>query len=247
MPEVNNAFYDDLGETWFEGDDHAIALLRAEGRLKLAYAQEVFAQHGLAPGARVLDVACGGGLIALPLAEAGYRVEGVDLSESSLAVARGRVPAGADATFRRGDAAALDAPDASYDAVLLFDMLEHVEDAAAVIAEAGRVVRPGGLVLFNTFNQTPLAWLVAVKGFRFVVREAPDHIHVWRLFLPPSDLEAMAATAGLDVTHLTGVRPRIDGPFLRSVARRRLDPGFTFTTTGTLAVGYMGTAVKRGA
>ncbi|WP_412062361.1 bifunctional 2-polyprenyl-6-hydroxyphenol methylase/3-demethylubiquinol 3-O-methyltransferase UbiG [Rubrivirga sp. IMCC45206] len=247
MPQINNRFYDDLGDTWFEGDDHAIALLRAEGRLKLAYTHDVFAQHGLGPGARVLDVACGGGLIALPLAEAGYRVDGVDLSEGSLAQARKRVPEGAHATFQHGDATSLDAPDASVDAVLLFDMLEHVEDPAAVIAEAGRVVRPGGVVLFNTFNQTPLAWLVAVHGFRFVVREAPDHIHVWRLFLPPSDLEAMAGTAGLDVTHLTGVRPRLDGPFLRSVLRRRLDPGFAFTTTGTLAVGYMGTAVKRGA
>ena len=92
MPEINNAFYDDLGHRWFEDDGHAIALLRAEGRLKLAYTHEVLARHGIGPGARVLDVACGGGLIALPLAEAGYRVEGIDLSGSSLEEARRRVP-----------------------------------------------------------------------------------------------------------------------------------------------------------
>lgn len=245
MPSVNNAFYDDLGARWFEGDDHAIALLRAESKLKLAYTAETLEGYGIGPGARVLDVACGAGLLSLPLAERGYRVEGVDLSENSLEEARRRVPGGADATFRVGDATALDAGEATYDAVLLYDMLEHIEDQRGVIAEAARVVRPGGVVLFSTFNRTPLAWLVAVQGFRFVVREAPDHIHVLRLFLPPTDLEAMAADVGLDVEEIIGSRPELNGAFWRSILRRRVDPGFSFTTTRTLAVGYMGVAVRR--
>ena len=242
MPAVNNAFYDDLGDRWFEGGDHAVALLRAEGHLKREYLADVFARHDVAPGARVLDVACGAGLVAIPLAEQGYRVDGVDLSEGSIETARRRAPAGT--TFRVGDATALEAPDEAYDAVLLFDMLEHVEEPARVLAEAGRVVRPGGVVAFNTFNQTPLSWLVAVHGFRFVVREAPDHIHVWRLFLAPSTLAAYAERAGLTVEETVGVRPRLDGAFWRSVARRRLDDGFRFTTTASRAVGYMGVAVK---
>lgn len=243
MTPVNNEFYHDLGDRWFEGDDHAIALLRVEGHLKFEYMTQVFARHGFQPGARVLDVACGAGLIALPLAEAGYTVDGIDLSEPSLEAARQRAPEGA--TFRLGDATDLDAADASYDAVLLFDMLEHVEDPAAVLAEAGRVVKPGGVVLFNTFNQTPLAWLVAVHGFKAVVRDAPDHIHVWRLFIPPSTLQQHAEAGGLAMEEMVGVRPRLDGAFWRSVRRRRLDPGFRFTTTASLAVGYMGVAVRR--
>lgn len=246
MPDVNNAFYDDLGDRWFEGDDHAIALLRAEAPLKLGYVREVFARYGVPPGARVLDVACGAGLVALPLAEAGYRVEGVDLAANALDVARQRVPPGADATFRVADATALDAPDATYDAVLLLDMLEHVEDPARVIAEAGRVVRPGGVVVFNTFNQTPLAWLLAVHGFRFVTREAPDHIHVWRLFLAPDTVREHAAAAGLTVDEVRGVRPALGAPFWRSLLRRRVDPGFRFTFTGRPEVGYIGVAVRAG-
>ena len=245
MKTVNNAFYDDLGARWFEGDDHAIALLRAESHLKLDYTLGVFERYGVDPGARVLDVACGAGLLSLPLAARGYRVEGVDLSEPSLDEARQRVPDGADATFRVGDATALDAADGTYDAVLLYDMLEHVEDQHGVIAEAARVVRPGGHVLFSTFNRTPLAWLLAIQGFRFVVRDAPDHIHVWRLFLPPSTLAEMAARAGLDVDEVVGSRPRVDGAFWRSILKRRVDPAFSFTTTRTLGVGYMGVAVKR--
>ena len=243
MPAVNNAFYDDLGDRWFEGDDHAVALLRAEGSLKRDYLTAVFARHGVAPGARVLDVACGAGLVAIPLADQGYRVDGVDLSEGSIEAARRRAPEGA--TFRVGDALALEAADASYDAVLLFDMLEHVERPDVALREAGRVLRPGGVALFNTFNQTPLAWAVAVHGFKVVVREAPDHIHVWRLFLAPSTLAEHAEDAGLTVEEVVGVRPRLDRAFWRSVARRRVDPDFRFTTSRSVAVGYMGAAVKR--
>ena len=246
MPAVNNEFYSALGDRWFEGDDHAIDLLRREGLLKTAYVREVFDRHGVGPGARVLDVACGAGLVALPLADAGYRVDGVDLAEGALAAARQRVPPGAEATFRVGDALALDAAAGAYDAILLLDMLEHVERPDLALAEAGRVVRPGGLVVFSTFNRTALAWLVAVHGFRFVVRDVPANVHVWRLFIAPDTLAEYAEAAGLRVEEVRGMRPRLDGGLVRSVLRRRVDPAFRFTTSASLAVGYLGVAVRGG-
>ena len=246
MPTVNNDFYSDLGDRWFEGDDHAIDLLRREGQLKTAFVLETLDRHGIAPPARVLDVACGAGLISLPLADAGFHVTGVDLAEGALEAARRRVPEGAVATFRTADALDLDIDDGAFDAVLLLDMLEHVDRPDRAIAEAGRVVRPGGVVVFSTFNQTPLAWLLAIHGFKFVVRDAPKHIHVWDLFIPPADLRGYVADAGLVVDEIRGMRPAFNGGFVRSILRRRIDPGFRFTYTDSLSVGYIGVAVRRG-
>ena len=243
-PSVNNDFYDGLGERWFEGDDHAIALLRAEGHAKTDYVRGVLAACGVPRDGRILDVACGAGLVALPLAADGYRVHGVDLAAGALDVARRRVPEGHAATFAVADAAALPDADATYDAVLLLDVLEHVESVPALLAEAARVVKPGGPVIFNTFNRTPLAAVVAVHGFRFVTRDAPANVHVARYFVPPASLRASAAYVGLRVAETRGLRPRLDGPFWRSIARRRVDPGFRFTFTRSQAVGYIGYAVR---
>ena len=247
MPTVNNAFYDTLGSAWFEGDDHPIALLRAESRVKMDYTLRALRERGIGRGASVLDVACGAGLVALPLAEAGYRVHGVDLAEGAIREAQARAPeatpSGGRATFATGDAYALDAPDGAYDAALLLDMLEHVERPADAIAEAARVVRPGGVVVFHTFNRTPLAWLLAIHGFKVVTPGGPPHIHVYRLFIPPRDLRRMCDRAGLDVQDLQGVHPVPNRGLWRSVRQRRVDPGFSFAVGGPPWIGYIGTAV----
>ena len=245
MPSVNNAFYDDLGDAWYDGDRHPIALLRAENPTKVAYTRDVLESLGIGPGARVLDVACGAGLVSFPLAEAGYAVEGVDLSVGSIEAAQARVPPGLGLSFRVGDAYALDAAEGSFDAVLLLDMLEHVERPADVLAEAARVVRPGGAVVFHTFNQTPLAWLLAIHGFKVVTPGGPPHIHVYDLFIPPRRLRAMCAQAGLEVRDLQGMHPVLDGAFWKTVVRRRVDPGFRFAIGGPPWVGYIGHAVRR--
>jgi 2-polyprenyl-6-hydroxyphenyl methylase/3-demethylubiquinone-9 3-methyltransferase len=125
-------------------------------------------------------------------------------------------------------------------------MLEHVERPGDVLREAARVVRPGGAVVFHTFNRTPLAWLLAIHGFRFVVRDVPDHVHVYRLFIPPTDLTRMSADVGLGVREVVGVRPKLDRPFWRSLAQRRIAPGFRFVMDGPPWIGYIGHAVRGG-
>jgi 2-polyprenyl-6-hydroxyphenyl methylase/3-demethylubiquinone-9 3-methyltransferase len=243
LPLVNNTFYDTLGDTWFEGDEHAVALLRAESSIKVRYALEALQRAGVEPGSRILDVACGAGLVASPVAEAGYSVTGIDLAAGAIEAARARVD-GRSLEFHVGDAYATGERDASFDAVLLMDMLEHVDRPAEVIREAARVVRPGGPVIFHTFNRTPLAWALAIHGMKVIARDTPPHVHVYRLFIKPDELRDMAFAQGLRVMEIRGVRVSVDQPFWWSLWHRRIHPEFGFRFTTSTAVGYAGYAVR---
>lgn len=237
---VDNAFYDRLDRTWHEGGAHAVALLRAETPVRLDFVRRALAAEGLAAGARVLDVGCGGGYLSNPLAADGFRVKGIDRSPRSLAAAAERAPAGAAAEYAIGDALALAEAPASFDAVLLMDLLEHLERPADAIAEAARVLRPGGLLFYHTFNRTPESWLLAVEGIGFVTSEGPENVHAYRMFVTPAEVERAGADAGLVHRARTGLRPRLDRAFAWSLAHRRVHPDFAFVTTRSTRVGYLG-------
>jgi 2-polyprenyl-6-hydroxyphenyl methylase/3-demethylubiquinone-9 3-methyltransferase len=241
---VNNAIYDELGERWYAAADDPVALLRSEARLRTGWVLEVLrSQFGGRPLA-VLDVGCGGGLLANPLALAGHQVTGVDLSAESLEVAR-RHDGTRSVTYQVQDACRLAFPDQQFEVVCMMDFLEHLEDREAAIREAARVLRPGGRLFFHTFNRTPLGWLFAVKGVEWFVRNAPRHLHVFRLFLKPAELSVLLAAEGLVVEHLRGVGPRIwSWPFLKLLATGRVEDRFQFRFTRSRQVGYCGWARK---
>jgi 2-polyprenyl-6-hydroxyphenyl methylase/3-demethylubiquinone-9 3-methyltransferase len=244
-PNVNNAFYEDLGSQWFDSNDHAIALLRAETGARLEYIREVFSKENLREPARVLDIGCGGGLVASPLAAAGFVVKAIDRSNGALAAARARTPSGLTVTYASGDAYALDEPAETFDAALLLDILEHLEEPGRAIEQAARVLRPGGLLVFHTFNRSWLAWALAIHGMKFVVRDVPDHLHVYRLFIRPPELEQMGRRQGLLLRDIRGIRPRVfHKSFVLSLLRRQLHPEFSFVFGRSAAAGYVGYFAK---
>jgi 2-polyprenyl-6-hydroxyphenyl methylase / 3-demethylubiquinone-9 3-methyltransferase len=234
---VNNAWYADLGARWYEADDTPIALLRAEARHRNPWLGEAIARE-LGPRCRVLDLGCGAGLLANYLAARGHDVIGIDSTPENLAIARTR----GDARFELGDATALDEPDASFDVVCALDLLEHVEDPSQVVTEAARVLKPGGLFVFHTFNRTWQANLIVIKGVAWFVRNAPDDLHVLRLFIRPEELSAMCRDAGLEIVALTGSRPRFRWPLWRMLFTGRVGDDFAFTWTRSTKLGYTGIA-----
>lgn len=155
----------------------------------------------------VLDVGCGGGILAEALAREGARVTGIDLSPAALATAElHALESGVAVRYRLASAEALaaEAP-ASYDAVTCMEMLEHVPDPASVIGALARLVRPGGSVFVSTLNRTPQAFLLAILGAEYVARLLPRGTHEYARFIRPSELARAARAAGLHVAHLAGL------------------------------------------
>ncbi len=243
---IDNAIYDQLGEAWYSARDNPVALLRAESRLRTAWVLEQLEAHSGGRPLAVLDVACGGGLLANPLARAGHAVTGIDLSRDSLEVAR-RHDATGSVRYEVQDARALTCADAQFDVVCMMDFLEHVAERDAVIGEAARVLKPGGWFFFHTFNRTPLSWLIAIKGVQWSVLNTPKHLHVYHLFLKPAELAELCARHHLAVELLRGVRPRVfTWAFLKLLFTARVSDGFRFQFTRSLRVGYCGRARKAG-
>lgn len=243
-PRINNALYDELGDRWYTATDDPVALLRAESRLRTSWVlSELQRQFGPRPLA-ILDVACGGGFLANALAEAGHEVTGIDLSEGSLEVAR-RHDATRSVSYLPMDARKLSFPDARFDVVCMMDFLEHLSERDAVIGEASRTLRPGGWFFFHTFNRTPVAGLIAIKGVEWFVKNTPRHMHVYSLFLKPSELRDLCTRHHLVIELVRGVRPRIfTRAFLNLLLTGRVNGQFQFTFTRSQRIAYCGRARK---
>ena len=243
-PGIDNTIYDDLGERWYSATDDPVALLRAESRLRTAWViSELLTQFGQRSLA-ILDVACGGGFLANPLALAGHAVTGIDLSRDSLAVAERHDSTGSVA-YLSMDARALACPDGQFDVVCMMDFLEHLPERDEVIREAARVLRPGGWFFFHTFNRTPLSRLIAIKGVEWFVSNTPKHMHVYNLFLKPLELQDLCTRHHLDIEVIKGVRPRVfTWAFFQLLLTGRVSDQFQFVFTRSHSIGYCGRARK---
>ena len=158
-------------------------------------------------GARVLDVGCGGGILAESLAAAGADVTGIDMAEAPLKVAKLHLAeSGAEVEYQQTTAEALTATRAGeFDVVTCLEMLEHVPKPADVVAACRTLVKPGGQVFFSTINRTPKSFLFAIIGAEYVLKLLPAGTHDYQKFIRPSELEAWARTAQLDLCASIGM------------------------------------------
>ena len=166
---------------------------------------------GIAPlnRQRVLDVGCGGGILADAMARKGADVLGIDLAEKSLKVAQlHALEAGTShITYRlvAAEALAAEMPD-QFDVVTCMEMLEHVPDPASVVQACARLAKPGGWVFFSTINRNPKSFLMAILGAEYVLNLVPRGTHEYARLLRPSELARFCRDAGLDMQQSCGLQ-----------------------------------------
>jgi 2-polyprenyl-6-hydroxyphenyl methylase/3-demethylubiquinone-9 3-methyltransferase len=219
--------YDDLADQWWDSQGAFCSLhwlAEARGRLIPP------APDG---GGQLLDVGCGGGLLAPHVH--GYHHVGVDLSSTALAVAADHGVEGVQA-----DVAALPFADDSFDVVVAGEILEHVTDLAGTVAEALRVLKPGGLFICDTINSTRFARLTLVTIGEHVRGGPPPACHEPELFVDPRELQTLCAAGNVQLA-VHGLRPAAL-QFLAFLLRRRQSVDMVHTKS--LAAVYQGFGVK---
>ena len=183
----------------------------------------------------VLDLGCAGGFMAEALAARGAHVTGIDPASEAIDAARAHARSeGLRIAYDVGVGEALPYCDAAFDAVVCVDVLEHVSDLTRVLAEVERMLRPGGLFLFDTINRNPLARLATITVAEDILRLLPRGTHDPALFITPHELRSGLTKAGLVPGPFTGLGPR--------GINRRGD--LTFGRLPLTAIIYMGTARK---
>jgi len=164
-------------------------------------------QHVQLSGADVVDIGCGGGILAESMAAANATVTGIDMAGGALAVARLHLhESKADVEYRQATAEELAAEEAgSFDLVTCLEMLEHVPDPAQVIQSCAELVKPGGHVFFSTINRNPKSFAFAIVGAEYVLKLLPAGTHEYEKFIRPSELESWARHAGLSLQDSIGM------------------------------------------
>jgi 2-polyprenyl-6-hydroxyphenyl methylase/3-demethylubiquinone-9 3-methyltransferase len=244
--QVNNDFYDLYGERWYTAQDDPVGLLRAESRTLTPWVLAEIRKRCPGKAVHVLDIGCGAGFLANELARHGLKVTGIDASKRSLDIARGHDDTGS-VVYRSGDALDLEFPDQSFEVACAMDFLEHVEPPARVLSEAARVLIPGGLFFFNTFNRNLLSWLVVIRGVEWFVRNTPKNMHCLRFFTKPSELSRMCDDTGLRIEYVRGLVPVVwKLAFWKMIFTGRVTDDFAFRFSRFPITGYAGLAVRIG-
>ena len=158
-------------------------------------------------GKKVLDVGCGGGILAESMAQSGADTTGIDLSEKALKVAElHALEVGANLVYRSISAEALaDEQPEQYDVVTCMEMLEHVPDPASVVRACAKLCKPGGILFFSTLNRSPKSYLFAIIGAEYILRLLPKGTHEYAKFIKPSELVSFTRQADLEMIGIKGM------------------------------------------
>lgn len=206
---INNGVYDELAHTWWDENEFLHLLKAMVNPWRVPYFKNALTKHYGQDlnQVRLLDIGCGGGVLTEEFAQAGCRVTGIDISPRSIAVAQTHAAQSTlSIDYRVGEATYLPFENGNFEAVSCCDMLEHVSDWKRVITEAARVLKPGGLFLFDTINRTPKSKAVMIQGLQesSFTRLMPPDTHIWEMFITPDEITAALQKQGMKIEDMQG-------------------------------------------
>ena len=255
---IDNAVYDTASEAWWQPDAALHQMKHVFNPARVDYAKrKLFEDFKINPsGKRALEVGCGGGILSEEIAGLGFDATGIDPSEPSLRVAADHAQAGGlNIRYLKGVGESLPFPAGSYDVVFCCDVLEHVRDLPKVVSEISRVLKAGGVFIYDTFNRTPISRLVAIKigqewkSWAFM----PADLHVWKMFIKPGELKSLLQMNHLRWMEHQGLKPDQSVFRIQRFLRQRAGGKMSYRELGgkirmvegrSRAVMYMGCAVK---
>jgi 2-polyprenyl-6-hydroxyphenyl methylase/3-demethylubiquinone-9 3-methyltransferase len=255
---VEHELFEKDAHLWWSDNSHC-ALLHSLVPARIDYLRKIFTERlgNDLSQATVLDVGCGGGLFAEEVARLGCQVTGVDLSPRSIEMAKRHAEQmGLPITYHAASGEQLPFQDNGFDMVFCCDVLEHVNDPNQVIAESARVLKSGGIYLYDTINRTWLSKFLMITLMQKWLRVIPSDLHDWKKFITPAALQRILKHHGLQPCDMIGLIPSMN-PIanvkrmldIRKVKRgmmsyAELGRGMLFRPSRFRLMNYMGYAIK---
>jgi len=207
------ARFDALARDWWDPKG-PMAVLHKFNPVRLGFVRDLACERfgrdprslGALEGLSIVDIGCGGGVLAEPLARSGADVTGLDPAAANIAVARAHAErAGIAVDYREETIETVVAAGTRFDIVLAMEVVEHVADVDAFVASCCAAVKPGGLLVMATLNRTLKSYALAIVSAEYLLRWLPRGTHDWEKFVTPEELESRIETGGLSVFAREGV------------------------------------------
>ena len=256
--KINNEVYKADGDIWWKPDTILHLLKTSVNPWRVGYGKDIIKRLGIDPkGKTALEVGSGGGILAEEIARMGFIVTGIDPAEQSVVTASNHAKvSGLDIKYEKGMGENLPYTDASFDVVFCCDVLEHVQDLPKVISEISRVLKPGGVFIYDTVNRTFISKVVAIKIWQEWKRWAfmPPNIHVWDMFITPDEIKALLQKSGFEWKEHKGSSPNVSVPKMLGYLRKRAKGEWTYEDLGKnfwlveskdMNILYAGYAIKK--
>lgn len=255
---IDNDMYQYDGDQWWKGNNVYHLLKGVVNPCRFPYFLNIYTKTlGLNPhGKSAIEVGCGGGILAEEIASAGFNLIGIDPAEKSLETAREHARTfSLKIDYQLGTGEAIPFPDNHFDVLFCCDVLEHVRDLPKCISEFSRVLKPGGVFFFDTFNRNPISKLIVIKLWQEWKSTAmmPPRLHVYEMFIKPKELDKLMKQNRFEKTEFKGMSPNINPLKMIQLLRKRVKGQITYEQLSELlklkesndtTVEYMGYAIK---